>query len=119
NRDSADSLARMLEVAGNETHTAYDGFEAVETAATLRPNMMLLDIGMPKLNGYEAARKIRALPWGNDIVLVAVTGWGQDEDRKKSREAGFDGHVVKPVDYNELLELLGSLSSDPAQPSEG
>ena len=111
NRDSADSLARMLELAGNETHTAYDGLEAVEAAVAVQPHLMLLDIGMPKLNGYEAARKIRELPWGNDILLVAVTGWGQDEDRKKSEEAGFDGHVVKPVNREALMSLLSELEA--------
>ena len=98
NRISADSLARLLQLTGNETHTAYDGLEAVQAAKTLRPDVVLLDIGLPKLNGYEAARKIRGQPWGKKMVLVALTGWGQDEDRRKSREAGFNGHIVKPVE---------------------
>ncbi|MDZ4343496.1 MAG: ATP-binding protein [Candidatus Binatia bacterium] len=112
NRVSADSLARLLQLTGNETHTAYDGLKAVEAAATLRPDVVLLDIGLPKLNGYEAARKIREEPWGKKMVLVALTGWGQDEDRQKSREAGFNGHMVKPIDHAELMKLLASLSSE-------
>ncbi|MDO8700243.1 MAG: ATP-binding protein [Deltaproteobacteria bacterium] len=110
NRVSAESLARLLKLTGNETHTAYDGLEAVEAAATLRPDVVLLDIGLPKLNGFEAARKIREEPWGKKMMLVALTGWGQDEDRQKSREAGFNGHMVKPIDHAELMKLLASLS---------
>jgi PleD family two-component response regulator len=76
NRDSAESLAILLQLTGNKTHTAYDGVEAVEAAATFRPDVVLLDIGLPKLNGYEAARKIREHQWGKGMVLVALTGWG-------------------------------------------
>ena len=104
----------MLQMTGNETRTAYDGVEAVEAAATFQPEVVLLDIGLPKLNGYEAARKIREQPWGKSMVLIAVTGWGQEEDRQKSREAGFNGHMVKPVDHAELMNLLASLSSEQA-----
>ena len=109
NRDAATSLAMLLNLTGNETHTAYDGQEAVEAAATLRPDVILLDIGLPKLNGYEACRKIREQPWSKDIVIVALTGWGQDEDRRKSHEAGFNGHLVKPADYKVLTKLLDEL----------
>ena len=80
---AATSLAMLLKLTGNETHTAYDGLEAVEAAATFRPDVVLLDIGLPKLNGYEACRRIREQPWGKNIVLVALTGWGQEEDRRK------------------------------------
>lgn len=111
NRDSAESLAMLLELTGNETHTAYDGLEAVEATATFKPDVVLLDIGLPKMNGYEAARKIRAEPWGKKMVLVALTGWGQDEDQQRSREAGFDGHLVKPVDYAALTKLLAELGA--------
>ena len=114
NRISADSLAKLLQLTGNETHTAYDGLEAVEAAATFRPDVILLDIGLPKLNGYEAARKIREQPWGKNIVMVALTGWGQDEDRQKSKEAGFNGHMVKPVELTALMKLLAEL-----QPTAG
>ncbi|MGZ8424702.1 MAG: hybrid sensor histidine kinase/response regulator [Candidatus Binatia bacterium] len=109
NRLSADSLARLLYLTGNETHTAYDGLEAVEAALTFRADVVLLDIGLPKLNGYEAARKIREQPWGKNIVIVALTGWGQDEDRRKSKAAGFNGHMVKPVDLTALMKLLVEL----------
>ncbi len=89
NEDSANSLATFLQLLGNETHTAFDGIEALEKAAALQPEVVLLDIGMPKLNGYEAARRIRAQPWGEHVILVAVTGWGQDEDRLKAPRPGL------------------------------
>ena len=82
----------LMKRIGNETHTAFDGVEAVEAAAKFQPEVVLLDIGLPKLNGYEVAREIREQPWGQDMVLVALTGWGQEEDRQKSKEAGFNGH---------------------------
>lgn len=113
NQDSVKSLAMLLELTGNETRTAYDGLEAVEAAAAFRPDVILLDIGLPKLNGYEAARRIREQPWGKKVVLVALTGWGQDEDRQRSREAGFNGHVVKPVDHAALMKLLAESQSTP------
>jgi signal transduction histidine kinase/CheY-like chemotaxis protein len=106
NRDSATSLAMLLKLAGNETHTAHDGLEAVEAAKRLRPDVVLLDIGLPKLNGFEACRRIRAESWGQNMMLLALTGWGQDDDRRKAKEAGFDEHLVKPVDYALLMKLL-------------
>ncbi len=109
NPDSATSLAMMLKLMGNDTQTAYDGLEALDVAAAFRPDVILLDIGMPKLNGYDAARRIRAQPWGKNMVLVALTGWSQEEDRRKSKDAGFDTHMVKPVDYAALMNLLASL----------
>lgn len=109
NADAAESLALLLDIEGNETQTASDGVEAVEVAATFRPDVVLLDIGLPKLNGYEAARKIRDEPWGRGMVLVALTGWGQEGDREKSKAAGFDGHMVKPLDHAALIELLAEL----------
>lgn len=116
NRDSATSLATFLRLFGNETHTAFDGAEAVERAAVLQPDVILLDIGMPKMNGYEAARSIRAHEWGKRIVLIAVTGWGQDEDRRRSHEAGFNWHMVKPVDPSALTKLLVSMSPEQTIP---
>jgi CheY-like chemotaxis protein len=107
--DGAESLAMLLQFAGHETFKAHDGFEAIEAAGRLRPDAVLLDIGLPGLNGYEACRRIRQEPWGKDLVLVALTGWGQEEDRQQSREAGFDAHMVKPVNHDALLELLASL----------
>ncbi len=109
NRDSATSLAMLLKMTGNNTQIAYDGAEAVEAAETFRPDVVLLDIGLPKLNGFEAARKIREQLWGENTVLVALTGWGQEEDLRKSKDAGFDSHMVKPVDYAALMKLLAEL----------
>lgn len=106
NVDAAMSLAMMLKLMGNETKTAYDGLEALDTAAIYRPDLILLDIGMPRLNGHETAMRIREQPWGKKVVLVALTGWGQDEDRRKSREAGFDVHMVKPIEPAALKNLM-------------
>ena len=112
NQDSAASLAMLLQITGHETYTAHDGAAAFEAAEKHRPDVVLLDIGLPALNGYEVCRRLRNQPWGKKIVIIALTGWGQEEDRRKSREAGFDGHLVKPVDYAALLTLLGSLAAE-------
>lgn len=112
NRDGADSLAMMLRILGNETRVAYDGLQGVEAAEQLRPDVILFDIGLPKLNGYEACCRLRGEPWGKSITLIAVTGWGQDEDRQRSKEVGFDYHLVKPVDPHTLMTLLSSMSRD-------
>jgi PAS domain S-box-containing protein len=111
NRDAAISLAMMLNLMGNETQTAHDGLEGVEVAAAFRPDVILLDIGMPKLNGYDACRRIRGEPWGKNVVLVACTGWGQEGDKRKSREAGFNFHLVKPIDGAALENLLAGLQA--------
>jgi PAS domain S-box-containing protein len=108
NRDAADSLAKILRLKGNESRSAHDGHEAIRQAAEFRPNVVLLDIGMPGLNGYDTARQIRAQPWGENMLLVALTGWGQDEDRRRSHDAGFDAHVVKPINAATLEKLLAS-----------
>jgi PAS domain S-box-containing protein len=108
-RDGANSMSEMLEIMGHDTRTAYDGQQGVDIAAQYRPDVILLDIGMPKLNGHEACRHIREQPWGKGIVLIALTGWGQDKDRERTREAGFDHHLVKPVKPQALLELLAGL----------
>ena len=109
--DGAESLAMLLQFSGHETHKAYDGVEAIEAAERLRPDAVLLDIGLPKLNGYEVCSRIRQEPWGKSLMLVALTGWGQEEDRHRSREVGFDAHLVKPVDHDVLLRLLASVPS--------
>jgi signal transduction histidine kinase len=109
NRDALDSLAELLAMAGHETHKAADGLQAWEAAVRLCPDLILLDIGMPGLDGYEVARRIRARSWSRDPVLVALTGWGQENDRRLSREAGFDSHWVKPLDLKRLWDLLDSL----------
>jgi len=108
NADSASSMALLLEILGNEVRTAFDGLDAVEVAAAFRPDVILMDIGMPRLDGYDACRRIREQPWGQDIVLIALTGWGQDEDMRKSRDAGFNHHLVKPVEPAMLEKLLGA-----------
>jgi CheY-like chemotaxis protein len=110
NVDSAESLTVLLDLTGNETRRAYDGLEALIAAETFRPDVILLDIGLPELNGYDVARRIREQPWGQDMILVALTGWGQEEDRRRSREAGFNHHLTKPVDPIALKQLLAGLS---------
>jgi len=114
NEDSADGLAMLLRLDGHEVETAHDGLEAVALAERFRPEVVFLDIGLPGISGYEAARRIRALPGGAQIRLVALTGWGKQEDRRKSAEAGFDRHLVKPVDPDELQGAL-----DAGLPAEG
>jgi CheY-like chemotaxis protein len=106
NRDAAASLAMLLKLMGNFVCTAHDGLRGLEAAKEHRPDVILLDIGLPKMNGYDVARSIRQESWGQRMVLIAVTGWGQEEDRRKSQEAGFDRHMVKPVDPQTLIRLL-------------
>ena len=96
----------LLRFMGNEPRTAYDGIEAVAVAGEFQPDVVLLDIGLPKLNGYGAAQRIREQPWGKHMVLIALTGWGQEDDRRRSKEAGFDNHIVKPVELPSLMTLL-------------
>ena len=112
NRDSADSLAMLLRSAGHETATAYGGEEAVEVAEVFGPDVVLLDLGMPHVNGYEACRRIRATPWGRSMVIIAQTGWGQDEDKALTVQCGFQGHLTKPVNQNDLARLLAELSAE-------
>ena len=109
NRDSAASLAMLLEMSGHTTQLAYDGWEAVKLAMTFKPDVVLLDLSLPQLDGFEAARRIRREPWGRDMILVALTGWGQNEARERSRAAGFDAHLVKPVDHEVIMGLLAGL----------
>ena len=106
-RDSARSLAMLLKMSGHDVHIAYDGLEAVEAAAKLQPDVILLDIGMPRLNGYEAARRIRERQRHKNLTLVALTGWGQDEDRRRSEDAGFDSHLVKQRVDSAALTAIG------------
>jgi signal transduction histidine kinase/CheY-like chemotaxis protein len=106
NEDAAESLAELLQLTGNETHIANDGASALEAAEKLRPDIIFLDIGLPRMDGHAVARAIRAEPWGARIRLVALTGWGQPEDRLRSDEAGFDRHLVKPVDFDVLERLI-------------
>ena len=110
NIDSAESLSQVMQILGYPVAVAHDGVEAVEMAGTWRPAVVLMDIGMPRMSGLEAARAIRARPGGDKLWLVALSGWGQSEDRRKSREAGFDHHFVKPVDVEGLIELIRKLA---------
>jgi PAS domain S-box-containing protein len=121
NRDAADSMVMMLQMMGHETSTAYDGLEAVQAAATFRPEVVLLDIGLPKMNGYEAAQHIREQPWGRQMALIALTGWGQEEDKRRALEAGFDHHLTKPVEavaLEKLLAIISPVTHLPADRSE-
>ncbi len=117
NRDAVTSLARLLRLVGNEVQTAHDGLEATETADEFRPEIILMDVGMPRLNGYEATRRIREQPWGQSIIIIALTGWGQQGDRLQSRDAGCNGHLVKPVTLPELEKLLAQLTASMAEHS--
>ena len=101
----------MLNIMGNEVRTAHDGLEAVDLAATFNPEVVLMDIGLPMLNGFDVARRMRDQPGGNGMVIVALTGWGQEEDRRRSQEAGFDHHIVKPVDPFALEKPLDGLET--------
>ena len=111
NRDAAEWLATLLSLSGHETHIALDGDQAVKAAERLLPDAILLDIGLPRIDGYEVCRRIREQPWGRGLMIVALTGWGQEEDRQKSKEAGFNTHLVKPVDDEVIMNLLASLPS--------
>jgi signal transduction histidine kinase/CheY-like chemotaxis protein len=111
NHDAAQSLALMLGMEGHEVRTASDGLEALRVAEEFRPQLVLLDIGMPKLDGYETARRLRERPWSGSTLLFALTGWGQEEDRERARQAGFDRHLVKPVDPDALSQLLNQTLS--------
>ncbi|HEX3842977.1 MAG TPA: response regulator [Steroidobacteraceae bacterium] len=115
NNDALESLATLLQLSGHEVFTATNGGTALQSAERHLPEVALLDIGMPLLDGYEVAKRIRSQPWGERITLVALTGWGQDSDRRRSREAGFDSHLVKPLDLDTLTDLLARLPSAAAR----
>jgi PAS domain S-box-containing protein len=110
--DVAESLAQVLRLYGNEVRIARDGHEAVVQAERFRPDLVLLDLGMPNLDGYGACRRLREQPWGQALTIIALTGWGQESDRQKSKEAGFDGHWVKPVAPSAILERLAHVLAD-------
>lgn len=111
-RDAVDMLKMLLELHGGSAHTAYDGAEAVKLAEELRPEIVLLDIGLPKMNGYEACRQIRRHAWGRSMIVVALTGLGHEDDYAKSEESGFDMHLVKPVEPELLLTVLAATPRD-------
>jgi CheY-like chemotaxis protein len=106
NVDAVRVLSIVVKKLGNEVCVAYDGVEAIAAAEEFRPEVVLLDLGMPKLDGYGAARHIRQQPWGQNMTLIALTGWGQEADKQRTRDAGFDHHLVKPADPSELRRLL-------------
>ena len=109
NKDAAESMSMLFELWGHEVVCVYDGRAALDTAAKFRPDAVFLDIGLPGMDGYEIAEHLREIPRTGKVVLVAITGYGQDEDRRRSREAGIDHHLVKPVAPDTLLKLLESL----------
>jgi CheY-like chemotaxis protein len=113
NADAALSLAMLLRMGGNVVDVAHDGQVGCEIAERFRPEIALLDIGMPRLNGYDACRRLRSAPWGKEMVLIALTGWGQEEVRARIYDAGFDLHLIKPVEPSVLSDLLAFLSSEP------
>jgi signal transduction histidine kinase len=119
NNDALESLATLLQLSGHEVYTATNGGTALQSAERHLPEVALLDIGMPLLDGYEVAKRIRAQPWGQRITLVALTGWGQDSDRRRSHEAGFDSHLVKPLDLETLTDLLARLPSSSSSGPRG
>jgi len=110
NLDAAQTLALLLETEGHEVRTAHDGLEAIHVAEDFRPQIALLDIGMPRLDGYQTARRIRDQPWARAVTLVAVTGWGQEQDLRMAAAAGFDRHLVKPVDPQALTRMIGQMA---------
>lgn len=114
NQDSAMTLAMLVKLKGHQALMAHDGVEALKLAESYRPQVILLDIGLPKMNGRDTCRAIRQTSWGKEITIIALTGWGQEEDRRQSRDAGFDGHLVKPINHNALLELLAELHAMPS-----
>lgn len=119
NRDAVESLAALLRTVGHDVRIAYDGAEALRIAKEYRPEVAVLDIGMPKMSGHEAARKMRAESWGQGAVIVALSGWGQEDDKRRSREAGMDHHLVKPLEPATLLRLLtGGIPSRKGAPSD-
>jgi len=105
----------LLEASGHHVQTAYTGRQALELARTFRPHALLLDIGLPDMDGYQLAQQVRSNPWGRGVVLVAVTGWGQEQDRRRAVAAGFDHHLVKPISAETVETLLHSLAREPAR----
>lgn len=106
NRDAADSLKLLLELSGYDTFVAYNGQQAVDLGSAERPSAFILDVGMPDMTGYEVARRIRQQAWGRNALLVAVTGWGQEDDKERAKAAGFDHHFTKPVTPEAVEEVL-------------
>ena len=110
NEDSAESMSVLLRLKGHIVESEHDGRHALETAERFRPDVVLLDLGMPGMSGYEVCREIRKQPWGSEMLLIAQTGWGQDQDRQRTKDAGFNGHLIKPIDHDRLEKILSDLS---------
>jgi CheY-like chemotaxis protein len=115
NRDAADSLGVLLALLGVESRTAHDGVSALEALDEYRPSAILLDLGMPGMDGYEVAQRVRQHPHGRDVALVALTGWSHERDRRRATETGFDHFVIKPLDFEVLRQLLARLPSPAAR----
>jgi CheY-like chemotaxis protein len=112
NEDSAETLSMLIGLMGHDVRVAFDGIEAVAIAEEFRPHLAFLDIGMPRLNGYDVARRIREQEWSRNMILAALTGWGQDEDRRTSKQAGFNLHLVKPIDPSAIQKLLTGIQPE-------
>jgi CheY-like chemotaxis protein len=110
NVDTARGMARLLKIIGHEVATAHDGHQALDEARRLQPEFILLDIGLPGMDGYEVASRLRGEEWGKAAMIIAITGYGQEEDRRRSKEAGFDHHFLKPLDHDALLALIATNS---------
>ena len=108
NHDAAESTAAVLELLGNSARAAHSGADALEIADEFEPDVMLIDIGMPKMNGYELARAVRAKSWGADVMLISLTGWTEEDNPSQAKEAGFDVHLTKPADPDALQKLLAA-----------
>jgi CheY-like chemotaxis protein len=119
NRDVVESFEMILRTLGHEVETALDGMEALTKADDFRPDVIVLDVGMPRLDGYETAKRIRQRTWARDVVLIAVTGWGNEKDKLRSAEAGFDVHLVKPVDATAILDVLNQMDHSKAEKATG
>ena len=111
NVDFAESLSILLEAGGHEVAVTHDGLQALETAAAFKPELCFLDIGLPRLHGYDLARRLRALPATRGVYMVAISGWGQPEDKRRSHEAGFDHHLAKPVEFERIQDLLDQFAA--------
>jgi CheY-like chemotaxis protein len=118
-KDNADSLAALLEAMGHEVHVAYDGETAIEVANTIRPDVVLLDIGMPRVDGFEVCRQLRQQAWGRDLFIVALTGWGQESDRTRTERAGFDDHLIKPAEVISITKVLNGARQAPGARARG
>ena len=111
NVDFAASLSLLLEAGGHQVAVTHDGMQALEAAPAFKPDLCLLDIGLPRLHGYDLARRLRESPTTRGAVLVAISGWGQPEDKRRAREAGFDHHLAKPVEFDQILKLLDEIAA--------